>query len=281
MKADSAAGEATSPLRTVQVKPLPAEDLEDSISSACGFPVGASQTPTENLDGGTKREGPPFRDGLDQGRFSPGTILAGRYRIVAALGRGGMGEVFRAEDLKLRQEVALKFLPPGLAGDPSLLARFHNEVRVARKVSHRNVCRVHDIIEAEGQHFVSMEYIDGENLASLLKRIGRLQADKAIEVSRQICAGLGAVHEQGILHRDLKPANIMIDGRGRARPTDFGLATLLTDSTRGEFAGTPAYMSPEQAVGEEHVGPAGDLYSLGTVLFELLTGRLPFSGRDV
>jgi serine/threonine-protein kinase len=145
-----------------------------SFCSRCGSWVGGSQPPTQELEAGSERQPSPSRDPLERSRFSPGTILAERYRIVTALGRGGMGEVFRAEDLKLQQEVALKFLPPGLAGDPALLARFHAEVRMARKVSHPNVCRVHDIVEAEGRHLVSMEYIDGENLESLLSRIGRL-----------------------------------------------------------------------------------------------------------
>ena len=146
-------------------------------------------TPTRT---GAKGDTPP-PDTPDQGRFVAGTVLADRYRIVGLLGKGGMGEVYRADDLKLRQPVALKLLPAGLAGDPGRLARFHNEVRVARQVSHPNVCRVHDIGEADGQHFLSMQYVDGEDLASLLPRIGRLPTDKAVEISRQICAGLAAV----------------------------------------------------------------------------------------
>src|SRR6185503_10346091 len=152
--------------------------------------------------------------------------LAGRYRIVALAGRGGMGEVYRAEDLTLGQPVALKFLPPDVARDPDRLARFHQEVRVARQVSHPSVCRVYDIGEADGQHFLSMEYVDGEDLASLMRRIGRLPSSKALELARQLCAGLAAAHDRGVLHRDLKPANVMIDGRGRVRIADFGLAGL-------------------------------------------------------
>ena len=151
------------------------------------------------------------------------------YRIVSLIGRGGMGEVYRAEDLKLGQPVALKFLPDDVARDADRLARFHGEVRVARQVSHPNVCRVYDISEVNGQHFLSMEYVDGEDLASLLRRIGRLPADKALQVARQLCAGLGAAHDRGVLHRDLKPANVLIDGRGRVRIADFGLAALVDD----------------------------------------------------
>src|SRR6185503_18163891 len=148
-------------------------------------------------------------DSIDNARFVPGTILADRYRIVGLLGKGGMGEVYRADDLKLSQPVALKFLPERLLSDGAALARFHREVRVARQVSHKNVCRVYDIGETDGRHFLSMEYIKGEELSSLLRRIGRLPADKAVQLARQICAGLAAAHDAGVLHRDLKPANVM------------------------------------------------------------------------
>jgi serine/threonine protein kinase len=163
------------------------------------------------------------------GRFDSGTILGDRYRIIGLLGRGGMGEVYRADDLRLGQPVALKFLPQHVTGDSVRLAQFHNEVRTARQVSHRNVCRVYDIGEA-GRIFLTMEFVDGEDLASLLKRIGRFPSDRAIEVARQICAGLAAAHEQGVLHRDLKPAKVMLDRDGRGRITDFGLAGLATES---------------------------------------------------
>jgi hypothetical protein len=218
---------------------------------------------------------------LDEGRFAPGTVLGGRYRIVALLGKGGMGEVYRADDLKLRQPVALKFLPPGLAGDPARLARLLNEVRVARQVSHPNVCRVHDIGEADGLHFLSMEYVDGEDLASLLARIGRLPASKAVEISRQICSGLAAAHERGVLHRDLKPANVMIDGRGKARLTDFGLAVVASEpGMAGEVLGTPAYMPPEQIEGAG-VSARSDIYALGLVLYEIFTGVRAFQAGSV
>jgi serine/threonine-protein kinase len=212
-----------------------------------------------------------------QGRFAAGTILAGRYRIVALLGRGGMGEVWRADDLKLRQAVALKFLPEALASDPSRLARLVEEVRLARLVSHPSVCRVHDLVEAEGQHFVTMEYVDGEDLRSLLQRVGRLPSERVVELVAQVCAGLAAAHDGGVLHRDLKPANVLIDGRGRARITDFGLAvtTVAAGRQRG-VAGTPAYMAPEQRDGRP-LTPRTDVYALGHLLREMLTG-VPTSG---
>ncbi len=212
-------------------------------------------------------------DALDGGGFTPGTVLADRYRIIGLIGRGGMGEVYRADDLKLGQPVALKFLPPALARDPQRLERFFAEVRTARQVSHPNVCRVYDIGEVDGLHFLSMEHVDGEDLASLLKRIGRLPPDKALDVARQICAGLAAAHDRGVLHRDLKPANVMLDGRGRARLTDFGLAAAAGDpASADDLAGTPAYMAPEQFAGKG-ASVRSDIYALGLVLYELYTGR--------
>jgi hypothetical protein len=199
-------------------------------------------------------------------------MLGDRYRIVALIGRGGMGEVYRGEDLKLGQPVALKFLSEDVAHDVIRLAMFHEEVRVARQVSHPNVCRVYDIGELDGQHFLSMEYVDGEDLATLLRRIGRLPAAKATEIGHQLCAGLGAAHERGVLHRDLKPANVLIDGRGRARIADFGLAGFAEDRQQsGIIAGTPGYMAPEQFVGKG-TSIKSDIYALGLVLYELFTG---------
>src|SRR5258705_12087884 len=190
---------------------------------ACGARVDASPSPTLTV---AVADLLPSSDALDGAQFLPGAMLAGRYRIVGLLGRGGMGEVYRADDLKLGQTVALKFLPPGFETDPDRLHRFLDEVRIARQVSHTNVCRIYDAGEADGQHFLSMEYVDGEDLASLLRRIGHVPKDKAIQIARQLCAGLAAAHDTGVLHRDLKPANIMIDGRGRGRITDFGLAAV-------------------------------------------------------
>ena len=186
---------------------------------------------------------------IDHGRFGPGMVLDNRYRVLGLLGRGGMGEVYRADDLRLGQQVALKFLPTDLSRDPIRLAQFHNEVRTARHVSHPNVCRVYDVGEFDGQLFITMEYVDGEDLAILLRRIGRLPEDKGLEIARQICAGLAAAHERGVLHRDLKPANIMLDGAGKVRIMDFSLAAVgeVTDVR----AGTPAYMAPEQLAGRE------------------------------
>lgn len=202
-------------------------------------------------------------------------MLVGRYRIVALLGRGGMGEVYRADDLSLDQPVALKFLATAATRDQSAITRFRNEVRIARQVSHPNVCRVYDLAEVEGDYFLSMEYVDGEDLGSLIRRIGRLPEDKALEISRRLCASLAAAHERGVLHRDLKPANVMLDGRGQVLLTDFGLAGIAGEIAGNEVRnGTPTYMAPEQLAGRE-VTVRSDLYSLGLVLHELFTGRKP------
>ena len=207
---------------------------------------------------------------MDEGRFPPGTLLAQRYRVVSLLGRGGMGEVYRANDLLLGQTVALKFLPAQWTSHEATLARFRNEVRIARQISHPNVCRVYDIGEAEGSTYLSMEYVDGEDLASLLRRIGRLPQDKALEIARQLCAGLAAAHDKGVVHRDLKPGNIMLDGQGQLRITDFGLAGVAGE-VKDIRSGTPAYMAPEQRSGQE-VTARSDIYALGVVLHEVFTG---------
>jgi serine/threonine-protein kinase len=208
----------------------------------------------------------------------PGTLLLDRYRVVELLGRGGMGEVYRAEDLVLGQSVALKFLR-GLGQDAEWLDRFYNEARMAREVTHPAVCRVHDVGEVDGQTFLSMEYVDGEHVASLLHRIGRLPRDKALQIARELCAGVAAAHDKGVVHRDLKPQNVMLDGHGKVRITDFGLAGLA-GSIHGDDvrSGTPGYMSPEQLAGRE-VTARSDIYAIGLILYELFTGTRAYPGR--
>ncbi|MGZ5483642.1 MAG: protein kinase domain-containing protein [Pyrinomonadaceae bacterium] len=235
-------------------------------------PKEKTKTPTSSRSTSTSSRG--------EGKFLAGTVLNERYRITGLLGRGGMGEVYKAEDLKLDQTVALKFLPEHFAEDPAAHERFVREVRTARQVSHPNVCRVFDIGEVDGAQFLSMEFIDGDDLSSLLRRIGRLPPDKALEIGRQLCAGLHAVHQAGILHRDFKPANVMIDGRGKARITDFGVAGLESELKEGAIAGTPAYMSPEQITGKE-LTTKTDIYSLGLVLYEIFTGKQVFAGNTI
>ncbi|HYL62023.1 MAG TPA: protein kinase [Candidatus Methylomirabilis sp.] len=224
---------------------------------------------------------PTSSDPIGGGRFAPGQMIAGRYRVVSLAGRGGMGEVYRAEDLTLGQIVAIKFLPEALSQDEAVLSRFHSEVRVARQVSHPNVCRVFDIGDADGAPFLSMEYVDGEDLASVVRRIGRLSPERATEIARQICAGLAAAHERGVIHRDLKPANVMLDNSGKIRITDFGLAGLAASIQGADVrAGTPAYMAPEQLAGKE-VTPKSDIYSLGLILYEILTGKRAFEASTL
>src|SRR5262245_26009685 len=217
-------------------------------------------------------------DSVNHGRFTPGALFDNRYRIVGLLGRGGMGDVYRADDLRLGQAVALKFLPASVGGDPVRLAQFDNDVRTARQVSHPGVCRVYDIGEVDGELFLTMELVDGEDLATSLRRIGRFPEDKATDIARQLCAAVAAAHERGVLHRDLKPANIMLDGAGRIRVMDFGLAAV--GAVQDVRAGTPAYMAPEQLLGRE-VTARSDIYALGLVLYELFTGRRAFTAATL
>ena len=275
------------------------EDMAEGarFCASCGKPATPfTELPTEAPNHQTPhRPGSPApgrpRSGsgpvTDGGRFAPGAMLGERYRIIGLLGRGGMGEVYRADDLKLGQAVALKFLPESPAGpgqsdaDTTAMAdRFRAEVRNARQVSHPNVCRVYDIGEIEGRLFLSMEYVDGEDLATLLKRIGRLPPAKALEIARQLCAGLAAAHDKGVLHRDLKPSNIMLDGQGRARITDFGLAVRSDEPGEGRIIGTPAYMSPEQLDGRAATVKS-DVYALGLVLYEVFTGKKAFDAATL
>lgn len=268
--------------------------MEDSASNctACGLSIGEASastallppdpqadTPTR-LEKGRRKTDTPTNTTGSTARFVSGTVLAGRYRIVGLIGKGGMGEVYRADDLELEQTIALKFLPPELAKNEELLRRFRGEVRNARQVSHRNVCRVFDIGETQGLYYLTMEYIDGDDLSMLLRRIGRLPSDKAVEISRQICLGLAAIHAAEMLHRDLKPANIIIDSKGEARITDFGIAGLEAEVQGVESrVGTPAYMSPEQADGAE-LTKQSDIYSLGLLLYEIFTGKQAFEGES-
>ena len=258
---------------TGPVCPVCAHPVPGSASRCphCGAPILDTDTVT-HIEAFDSRL--PRHSSLEDARFPPGRIFAARYRIVSLLGRGGMGEVYRADDLKLGQRVALKLLAVRADAQSEILHRFVAEVRLARDISHPNVCRVYDIGEAEGWHYLSMEYVDGETLASLLRRFGNLPGEKALDFARQLCAGLAAAHERGVLHRDLKPANIMVDGRGQIRIVDLGLATPAGDPVR-EVAGTPAYMAPEQLSGGR-INERTDVYALGLVLYELFTGRMVF-----
>ena len=212
--------------------------------------------------------------------LSRGTTFVGRYEIIEELGMGGMGKVYRVEDTKLKQEVALKLIKPEIASDKKIIDRFRNELKTTRMISHRNVCRMYDLGDAEGMHFITMEYIPGEDLKSLIRRVKQIPEGTAISIANQVCEGLAEAHRLGVVHRDLKPSNIMIDKEGNARIMDFGIARSLETkgiTGPGMMIGTPEYMSPEQVEGKE-VDQQTDIYSMGIILYEMVTGRVPFEG---
>jgi len=213
--------------------------------------------------------------------LTTGTLFAGRYQIVEELGGGGMGKVYRAHDTKVGEEIAIKLIKPEIAAEKATIERFKNELKIARKIVHKNVGRVYDLNEERGTFYFTMEYVRGEDLKAFIRSSGQMAVGTTLRVARQVAEGLAEAHELGIVHRDLKPSNIMIDRHGNARIMDFGIARLTgaKGMTGGNvMIGTPEYMSPEQVEGKE-AGPASDIYSLGTVLFEMLTGRLPFEGE--
>ena len=233
-----------------QIKPL--EDISDSQTKT-------AQTPSKDID--------------------RGTVLASRYEIIELLGRGGMGNVYRVIDKKINEEIALKFLNPAVA-DEKMIVRFKNELKLARKISHKNICRMYDLNEIEGAPYITMEYVAGEDLRNMIKMTGQLSVGRAISIAKQVCEGLAEAHRLGVVHRDLKPRNIMIDREGSSRIMDFGIARSIKVKgiTRvGSIVGTPEYMSPEQVKGEK-VDRRSDIYSLGIILFEMMTGQVPFEG---
>ena len=215
---------------------------------------------------------------LSPGLLSDGTMFAGRYMVIDDLGKGGMGHVYRVLDTKIDEEVALKFINPEIAADAKIIERFRNELKITRKITHRHVCRMYDLSEDGKSLFITMEYIPGEDLGNMIQRLGRLPLEKAFPIAQQICEGLAEVHRLGVVHRDLKPKNIMIDREGNVKIMDFGLARTphgikLTEV--GQVVGTPAFMSPEQVNGET-VDQRSDIFSLGIIMFAMLTEKLPF-----
>jgi serine/threonine protein kinase/tetratricopeptide (TPR) repeat protein len=209
-----------------------------------------------------------------------GFLFAGRYEIIEELGKGGMGSVYRAEDTKIKEEVALKLIRPEIAADAQTIERFHNELKLTRKIAHRSVCKMYDLGEEGGTHFITMEYVPGENLKSLIERIGQLPVSKSVFIAQQICLGLAEAHSLGIVHRDLKPQNIMIDKQGHAHIMDFGIARSVSApgiTSAGVVIGTPGYMAPEQLEGKT-ADLRSDIYALGAILFEMLTNRMPYEG---
>jgi tRNA A-37 threonylcarbamoyl transferase component Bud32 len=210
-----------------------------------------------------------------------GTTFARRFEIIEEIGKGGMGTVYKAYDSKIREIVALKLLKPEIASDIEIIERFRNEIKLARQVSHRHVCRMYDLGEEWLSIYISMEYVPGEDLKSFIRRSGHLNEAKALGLTRQILEGLVEAHRLGVIHRDLKPQNIMIDRDGNAKIMDFGIARSLHTkgvTGTGVIIGTPEYMAPEQADGRD-VDHRADIYALGAILFEMVTGRVPFEGE--
>jgi serine/threonine protein kinase/predicted Zn-dependent protease len=246
------------------------ENLDDTLycgKCATPLPVEEISAPTETLEA-AKEE------------LTTGSTFARRYQIIEELGKGGMGKVYKAQDTEIKDKVALKLLKPEIAADKKTIERFQNELRFARKISHRNVCRMYDLNKEEGTYYITMEYVPGEDLKNSIIRMGPLSAGKAIFIAKQVCEGLAEAHELGVVHRDLKPQNIMIDRKGNARIMDFGIARSITGkgiTGAGVMIGTPEYMSPEQVEGKE-VDQRSDIYSLGVILYEMVTGRVPFEG---
>jgi len=209
-----------------------------------------------------------------------GTTFVSRYEIIEELGKGGMGKVYRVFDRKLKEEVALKIIKPEIASNGDSIDRFSNELKFARKVAHRNVCKMYDLGEKEGTHYITMEYVPGESLKSMIRMMGQLSAAQVVFIAKQVCEGLAEAHRLGVVHRDLKPSNIIVDREGNARILDFGIARSLkakSITSPGVMIGTPAYMSPEQADAKQ-VDKRSDIYSLGIILYEMIAGRVPFEG---
>jgi len=232
-----------------------------SLEEIPASPTKTLETPTEEL--------------------TTGSTFAGRYKIIEELGKGGMGKIYKALDTEIKEKIALKLINPEISADKRTIERFQNELKFARKISHRNVCRMYDLNKEEGSYYISMEYVSGEDLKSMIRMMGQLSSGKAISIAKQVCEGLAEAHRLGVIHRDLKPQNIMIDREGNARIMDFGIARSLKAkgiTGAGVMIGTPEYMSPEQAEMKE-VDQRSDIYSLGVILYEMVTGRVPFEGE--
>ena len=251
----------------------PSRSDEATMVPGSGAPSGA---------GGGSRAGGSGGWSGDTSELAPGTVLAGRYQILTVLGTGGMGSVYRAQDRELDRLVALKVIRPELARNPAIVDRFKQELRLSHKVTHRNVVRMYDLSEDAGMRFVTMELVAGRDLRSILEERGKLPADETVSILEQICFALEAAHNEGILHRDLKPQNVMMEEHGRVVVMDFGLARTIEGdgmTQSGALVGTMEYMSPEQALGKE-LDQRSDIFALGLIGYEMLTGRMPFKAES-
>lgn len=250
-----------------------AENREDSrFCHQCATPL-PKDTPPPVAP--TKTMLTPFEE------LSRGLVFAGRYEVIEEIGRGGMGKVYRVYDQKISEIVALKLIKPEIGFNEKAVERFKNELKVARRISHRHVCRLYDLGEYGLAHFITMEYVEGEDLKKFIRRAGQMTTGKAISIAKQVCEGLIEAHRLGVVHRDLKPQNVMIDRDGNARIMDFGLARFVEAegvTGSGVMLGTPEYMSPEQ-VDLKEVDARSDIYSLGIILYEMVTGKVPFEGE--
>lgn len=213
--------------------------------------------------------------------LTTGSTFAYRYQIIEELGKGGMGKVYKVHDTKIKEKIALKLIKPEIAKDKKTIERFSNELRLARRIRHKNICQMFDLGEEKGSHFITMEFVEGQDLKKLIRQSGQLALGTIINIAKQVCDGLAEAHTSGFVHRDLKPSNIMIDANGNARIMDFGIARSLREegiTAAGVMIGTPEYMSPEQVEGRE-VDQRSDIYSLGIILYEMVTGRVPSEGE--
>jgi serine/threonine protein kinase len=235
-------------------------------------------TPLPNLDDVFNRQTQTIETPREE--LTTGSTFANRYTIIEELGRGGMGRVYKASDTELSEKVALKLINPKISADKKTIERFRNELKLARKIRHKNVCQMYDLNKENEKYYITMEYVPGEDLKSFIRRSRQLSINGAISIARQVCEGLIEAHIHGVVHRDLKPSNIMIDRDGNVRIMDFGIARSLKSkgiTGAGIMIGTPEYLSPEQADGED-VDGRSDIYSLGVILYEIVSGRLPFQG---